>query len=266
MTVLKSKTFVYPWDMASRGARSIASNNEYKLIRLENSKFQGDVTKTVINWGAHKLSPEALKCHILNHPDKVSAASEKVSFFKISKSAIHPPRVPEYTTDKKVALDWVAEGIEVMGRKTTRGKSGDGIVFFEDVAAFSDCPLYTQYKKKKEEYRIHIAFGDVILIQKKVLRATDDEGRKINPKSIDFRVRNLANGFIFQRENVSPHQDVIDQAKKAQVATGLDFGAYDVIFNEHEQQAYVLEVNTAPGLEGSTINNYCEAFKNHLNQ
>ena len=41
---------------------------------------------------------------------------------------------------------------------------------------------------------------------------------------------------------------------------GLDFGAVDVIWNEHESKAYVLEINTAPGLEGSTVEDYKEFF------
>jgi len=43
-------------------------------------------------------------------------------------------------------------------------------------------------------------------------------------------------------------------------ALGLDFGAVDIIYNEHENQYYVLEVNTAPGLEGTTVEKYAEAF------
>jgi D-alanine-D-alanine ligase-like ATP-grasp enzyme len=45
------------------------------------------------------------------------------------------------------------------------------------------------------------------------------------------------------------------------MALGLDFGAADVLFNARRNQAYVLEVNTAPGLEGQTVNDYAEAFK-----
>ena len=43
-------------------------------------------------------------------------------------------------------------------------------------------------------------------------------------------------------------------------ALGLDFGAVDIIYNEAEDQHYVLEVNTAPGLEGTTLQKYTEAI------
>jgi D-alanine-D-alanine ligase-like ATP-grasp enzyme len=44
----------------------------------------------------------------------------------------------------------------------------------------------------------------------------------------------------------------------------LDFGAVDVIYNRAQDKAYVLEVNTAPGLEGSTLDNYVEAIQKVL--
>jgi D-alanine-D-alanine ligase-like ATP-grasp enzyme len=53
---------------------------------------------------------------------------------------------------------------------------------------------------------------------------------------------------------------VTSEAIKAVNCLGLYFGAADVIWNDKEQRAYVLEVNTAPGLEGTTLENYANAF------
>ena len=55
-----------------------------------------------------------------------------------------------------------------------------------------------------------------------------------------------------------PVRDTI--AVNAVKALGLDFGAVDIIYNEKENQYYVLEVNTAPGLEGTTLIKYAERF------
>ena len=49
---------------------------------------------------------------------------------------------------------------------------------------------------------------------------------------------------------------VVEQGSLAFAASELDFGAVDIIFNERENKAYVLEINSAPGLEGSTIQDY----------
>ena len=57
-------------------------------------------------------------------------------------------------------------------------------------------------------------------------------------------------------------QQVLDQAKLAVKATGLDFGAVDIIWNNLQEKAYVLEINTAPGLEGQSV----ETYKKFLNE
>jgi len=44
----------------------------------------------------------------------------------------------------------------------------------------------------------------------------------------------------------------------------LDFGAVDVVFNSKEKLAYVLEINTAPGLTGSTLDGYVERLRKFL--
>ena len=77
----------------------------------------------------------------------------------------------------------------------------------------------------------------------------------------DPRIRNLANGYVFVRDGVNPPADVLEQAKAAVRAAHLTFGAVDIVWNEHYRQAYVLEINTAPGLEGQTIEDYANAFR-----
>ena len=43
-------------------------------------------------------------------------------------------------------------------------------------------------------------------------------------------------------------------------AVGLKFGAVDLIWNELENKSYVLEINTAPGLTGATLEKYAQAI------
>jgi D-alanine-D-alanine ligase-like ATP-grasp enzyme len=117
---------------------------------------------------------------------------------------------------------------------------------------FVHAPLYTQYIKKKDEYRVHIFGGKVIDVQRKAVRPGHQ-----NP---DFRVRNTANGFIFVRNDVEAPADVLLQATNAVTVLGLTFGACDVIYNAKSNKAYILEVNTAPGLTGTTLENYINAI------
>src|SRR5690606_15611671 len=122
-----------------------------------------------------------------------------------------------------------------------RGTKGQGIVFNdEDWGEFLESEFWVKYKKKKHEFRVHIVRDKIIDVQQKVIRKVDDEGNQIDISNINYRIRNLENGFIFKRFDLTVPQDVFTQAEIALKASGLDFGAVDVIWNEYEQKAYVL--------------------------
>jgi hypothetical protein len=83
-------------------------------------------------------------------------------------------------------------------------------------------------------------------------------------------IRSHHNGWIFARGNARlRHLDgvyktpIAEEALIAIEAIGLDFGAVDVIYNNPTRQAFVLEVNSAPGMEAgsTTLFNYVNAFK-----
>jgi D-alanine-D-alanine ligase-like ATP-grasp enzyme len=75
-------------------------------------------------------------------------------------------------------------------------------------------------------------------------------------------VRSYENGWIFAREDVVRNPAAEAAAIAAVASLGLDFGAVDVILREGK--AYVLEVNTAPGIEGATLSAYLEAFRHEF--
>ena len=54
--------------------------------------------------------------------------------------------------------------------------------------------------------------------------------------------------------------DTLAAALACLAKTGLDFGAVDVIYTKDER-VYVLEINTAPGLEGQTVLDYKVFFE-----
>lgn len=250
---------LFAYKMGSASSKELARELGIKRIKHKGSKFKGRLTKTVINWGASELPEEVLKCKVLNNPVAVKAASNKREFFELIKAynedAEAPVRVPEHTLEEDKALTWVLEGKAVVARQKLTGNSGEGIVMINDPDEVVKAPLYTMYVKKKDEYRIHILNGEVFDIQRKA------RNRDIEDEDVNWQVRNHQNGFIFQRNDFETPQDVIGQAVRAVKALGLDFGAVDVAYNAKEKQAYVLEVNTAPGLVGTTLENYVQAFE-----
>src|SRR5690606_12392467 len=156
----------------------------------------------------------------------------------------------------------VVEGRSCMGRMADGWVGMDIVMYEDDPAEFHKSEFWSQYKKKKSEFRVHIFKGDIIALQMKAVRVTDAQGNPIPADTIDFRIRNHRNGFIFKRNDLSVPNDVIEQAKLAfNSIPDLDFGAVDVIYNSYENKAYVFEVNTAPGLERETLTDYLKAFK-----
>lgn len=250
--------FIYSHNEYSVGAKLLAQELTAKRIKHEKSSFIGSEEKTVINWGAQKVPNQVLKCKIINNPGAIASNSNKLKFFRAMDQE-GGPNIPPYTEDPEEAQDWYDEGIRVVSRVVLNGSGGEGIYVSNEERPPVDAPLYTQYIKKKDEYRVHVFKGEIIDFQRKAL-APGFSGS--NPDK--FLVRNLANGFIYVRGEVVLPEDVKTQSLKAYALSGLDFGAFDVIWNEKQQKAYVLEVNTAPGLIGTTLTNYANAFKNHF--
>lgn len=212
-------------------------------------------SKLVINWGASTAPSWAnspVQPVIWNKTPNVRNASNKLTAFQAFQAA-GIVEIPDFTTEIEVAKRWVGEGKVVVCRKSLNGHSGAGIVVAareEDVVA---APLYTLYRKKKKEYRVHVAFGKVIDVQEKRKRQ-DYSG------DTDYAVRNHHTGWVYCRENVAV-SDVRDTlAIRAVAVLGLEFGAVDIIYNEHSDAYILLEINTAPGLEGTTVEKYSEAF------
>ena len=167
--------------------------------------------------------------------------------------------IPEYTVRQERAREWIEEGKTVMCRTRLRGSGGTDIVVATCTDELVRAPLYTKYIRKAEEYRVHVFNGRVIDLQRKVRPQTVDNS------DANWFVRSHSNGFIFQRSGVAIPDDIKAMCVVAVEACGLDFGAVDIIYNSHYDKYYVLEVNTAPGLEGQTIISYADAIESYTN-
>ena len=257
---MSNKTYLFAWNPNSEGASELAEAMGIKRIKHQGSRFKGSDKKIVINWGASNIdNPEILKCKVVNHPDRVALCSNKLRFFE--ELAGKGVTIPDWTTDKKTAFEWVVNGSLVCARTILNGHSAAGLVIMhkDDVKTLVEAPLYTRYVPKKEEYRVHVVKGRTVDVQRKALRNgwVEEHGANVN-----FRIRNLENGFIYMRQDIQVPDIVSNEARKAVEIMKLDFGAVDVIYNEKNQKAFVLEINTAPGLEGQSIQNYAGALAN----
>jgi glutathione synthase/RimK-type ligase-like ATP-grasp enzyme len=233
----------------------------YKIRRLftdrPNPTFKEHPWTVYINWGNSNLEVGEGK-KTINNPANVAVASNKLSTFNALKD-VDGIRIPVYTTDRAVATSWLAEKITVVCRTVLSGHSGAGIVLADTEDKLVRAPLYVQYIKKQKEFRIHVAFGEVIDVQEKRKRKDLPEDFKA-----DFQVRNHQTGWVYCREDITEPEGMRQMAQRVVAQLNLDFGAVDIIWNEKRNECYCLEVNTAPGLEGSTVGNYAQAFVRHL--
>lgn len=166
---------------------------------------------------------------------------------------------PEFTSSIDEARKWFeAKNTVVVCRKLTRASEGRGIVIAEEVDHLVPAPLYTKYVPKKEEYRVHVFDGAVIDIQHKRKKKGFEDER-------NTRVRNIANGYVFCREGLTEPAGIRELAIKAVDCLGLRFGGVDIAYNVKNSRLVVLEVNSNPGMQGTTLEKYSEAIKQDFN-
>lgn len=241
---------VFPYRVGSRGAKALADALGGRVLRRANSKYRFREGDLIINWGASDCPYKGRS--VANQPDTIEPASNKLKCFALMKDA--GVSIPSYWTNKK---DIPADAFPIMCRTKLQAHSGDGIVVANNRDQLVNAPLYTQYIKKKHEYRIHALRKpgertSIIIAQRK--------GKRHGVDDANFMIRNLENGFVYVYDEAPP-ECVKAEAIKALESTGLAFGAVDVIYNEHQNKAYVLEINTAPGLEERTAEAYAKEFK-----
>lgn len=249
---------VFPYKNGSKSVAELKKAGVGVEIKREDSKFKGAAHKRVVNWGSSQLPETVAKCKVLNKPEAVALAGNKLSFFqKMAETGNNELVVPWTTNEKEAAVWTVRENKEVVARTKLTGHSGEGIILFNSHDRLPKAPLYTQYVPKKQEYRVHVVNGKVIDIQRKARK------QDVADENVNWKIRNMDGGFIYARD-FKPEDlpaAIPVYAVKAVAACGLDFGAVDIIFNDKQQRAYVLEVNTAPGLQGTTLEAYVGAFK-----
>lgn len=259
-----TRPVVWPYTIASSSGLHLADHLNVKRVR-SNGRYRPREGDLVINWGNSTLpiwwSQRAAR-NMFNLPQYVNAASNKTATFERLYNADVP--TPEFTTRIEEARAWFenpAYGKKlnaVLCRTLTRANSGRGIVLATKPEEVVAAPLYTRYKPKAEEYRIHIWNGAIVDVQQKRKRngfETNEGGNRY--------IRNHPNGWVFCRDDVNAPSEVLDFSLAAVSALGLDFGAVDVGWHP-EFGVGVYEVNTAPGIEGQTLINYSNQVRKEL--
>ncbi len=205
-------------------------------------------------WRSSKMKPN--RKH-LRYGDGVDKLTQYKWFKEQGLSAL------EFTQSWETAYSWWADEDKVVfGRKLLNSSCGNGIVVFDNPGAaakadFWGIPVFTQYKPKKREFRVHVFKDKVVTIVEKKLRAGQSPAK----------VRNLANGYVFCQEfELSPELKARIEALAlaASKVCSSDFRGVDLGYNEKKDDLFVIEVNSAPGIEGSNVQKYVEVITQNV--
>lgn len=230
------------------------------LLRLkQESRWVPKPGDVIINWGCSDSQYSRSRgVTWLNHPDIVRTKQHKLQQYQK-----FTPNVPtvEWTTDKAQVCQWLTRGKTVYCRVRGASFGGRGIqvITGEKRRAYTpesipDAEVYTLKFSARREYRVHVFCDKAIDVTQKRRRNGADSAA----------VRSFGNGYVFCHDNVEQYpQSMVDACRSAVTALGLQFGAVDVLLKDDGTCA-VLEVNSAPGIEGTTYEKYKVAITEYI--
>jgi len=246
-----SRLILIPYKMGSETCKAIkeaviARGFRCLRVRPDSRKFTPKRGDKIVYYGGGQPSRFGIGLN-----ENRELAQNKLKAFQALQEA--DVSTVEWTIDPSVVAQWPTTVV----RATLTGHSGQGITIIQEGDPIPVAPLYTKYMKKAYECRVHVFNGEVIDAQIKRKQTTNQPENT----TADPAIRNIHTGWVYCRENFVLPEPAKELSIKAVEAVGLDFGAVDVIWNDRQQRAYVLAINSAPGLEGQTVLDYANYFR-----
>lgn len=241
----------------------------------------------------------APRVKVLNHPDSIRVNRNKLTALNTMLSAdVKVPyfdKLPDACDDDDIIYPVIARTNYHQGGKglavcTSQGQVRDlmgvdsvGFGYIQELVSF------------KQEYRIHVFQDEVIRCAAKIPQRNpadswkavymekaermalrndvvlDETTANICLKAVvsdltlpDLIVKSNKRGWCFTRiEATDIDIDLANAAKAAVKAIGLDFGAVDCAL-DYDGIAWVIEVNTGPGLQGGTLTSYLNTLEAYI--
>lgn len=184
-----------------------------------------------------------------HHPIPVSG------FDQLRRFKEHGIACPDFTIDLKVAREWVAAGHNVFGRNKTHEKGHD--IVGQGSLAWAGKEFWSKVIPVKEEYRVHIFDGEHI---QQALKCFDPKA--VKKRTDDLPICNTETGYRYNH-SFKPPDSAVRLAKRAVQLLGYLWGAVDFL-EDGGGNCYVLEVNTAPGMDDTTASAYASAIEVHV--
>jgi glutathione synthase/RimK-type ligase-like ATP-grasp enzyme len=234
---------------------------------------------------------------VFNHPDKIKQNRNKLTALEVMKKA--GVAVADFEIAEKAVDDLGKENglkLPLVGRKKYHQGGADFWTCLTkhqiERAIQQGAQYFQNYIDIADEYRLHIVGGELVHAQKKTERdnmaeafieqtianvknAAERKGEVLDEDTLkktaeqlakkqqghaDLIVRSNTRGYKFSNVKLENVKDaLLEEAKKALVALDLQFGAVDCCLDT-DGKAWVIEVNTGPGLEGTSFDRYKDAL------
>jgi len=166
---------------------------------------------------------------------------------------------PWFSESKEDAREMMEKYIpSILCRLTLKGQEGHGIVIADTPDQLVDAPVYVEYQEKTIEYRVNLLSGSTGI---KVINVREKR-RKNGFEGGEPRIRNVENGYVYCIPRGKVPDAIIDTAISASYVTDSNIVGVDVAYNAKTGRHFLLEVNSAPSMEGVTVADYAGAIIN----
>lgn len=247
---------LYPYLFGSHSARDLSRSLNCIRVREVGNYFPRP-RDIIVNWGNPRIPGwwnGNARTNVLNQPEAVRRAINKIATFRALRDAGVP--IPDFAVTRADAQRFFrTDRSRVLCRSVLDGHSGRGIHIANTPAELTNVPLYVKYVPKEAEYRIHVLNEEIIDIEQKRRR------NGVEQDDTERLIRSHRHGWVYTRNGINRPPDACRQAALDAVrALGLQFGAVDIgVHSKYGTKVY--EVNTAPGIEGTTLEIYTRELR-----
>lgn len=253
--------YIYPYTVESKTAIALSQHTGIPLIKTHGSSYKPKSSDVIINWGG---CTDAIKEYnrdvktVYNTPTGIEGTSSKQRILTTIRGT--GCCTPDLVTRTQLVNNWFATGHFAVGHNISHTARDTFFLTPEDKLS---CNFYTQYIPKAQEYLVHVWEKDVIFVQQLELSRVDKNGKLVNKKDVNWKIRSHNNGFYWKDSHVyDVNEEILKQALRAvRGIRGIQFGAVHVMFSINDNKATVINFKTKPFLQQEGIKRYAEVFR-----
>lgn len=270
------KSYICPYSVKSKSAKELSILSGIPLIKNTKLKYLKD--SKVVFWGTPQTVPFYNQHEIItiNNDENRLALNKKLFHDTIGHLGYSPSLYDFYSSvllqkiNKEALLKILTKlpttkKHSFIGYKYLTSHGGKGVSFYREEELISllqnnalEDKLLSKYIPRKAELRIHFnSYFDSIppLIQQKKIATNALKN------DITFKIRSHSNGWFFSPKVDEAHINFLNNINYKEILSTvlstlkLQFGAFDVLISSNNK-FYILELNTAPGINCSETRAY----------